>query len=535
MAQKKTIAELLIKIGVSVEGAAKVERRIEGLKDKSQQAAKRFGRLRLQAQKLTPAFKTIAKGTALFGAALAGAAVGAGKFTISQLESIDATNKLAESVGVGVEEFQRLEFAAGQSGVGSRKLSMALKGLNARLLQVKQTGTGDAKIALDDLGLSLDQLEGKTATEKFAVISDALKGVSDDATRSALSARLFGEQAGPALANLLAQGGDGIRELASQAQVLTEDQADAATEFVDRFGEMKNEVGFLAKTIALDLLPPLRDLVVGVREWISENRDLIKSRIGDFVERLAYSFGRVVDTAQALWVIVSELTTAFAEMLTPAGESPDDFFRQLGRTMTDLLSPAQLLASAFEMVAEGLASIGLESETLTRIASRLRGIADGGGRAPRGKTAEEILREQEAEDVSAVGAAIAAMGGVYAPMIRARRKVKTPRRSGSARGTGAKTKAEPKSNVTFADVLRNVLRGRGENVAENVRGLAARTPTTKAITPTVAVDFTYITVNQEISNPDPMAAGSAAAEGVRRVWQKAITTTGQQMPALPSR
>ena len=557
--------ELGNKAKASADDLKEAKKQAKGAGDETEKAGKKAG-------KASGHFADIAAKVALYSGAIYGAVKSIKAFTLDQLESIDATSKMAESVGVGVEEFQRLEFAAGQSGVSSERLGMALKGLNARLLAVKQTGTGEAKMALDDLGLSLSEIDGKSATEKFAIISEALKNVEDDAERSALSARLFGEEAGPALANLLAQGGDGIRDLAAQAQVLTKEQADSATEAIDRYGELKNEIGAVARVIAVDLVPVIKPMIIGLREFIRANKDLIREQIGAAFKRLGAA---IMFVAENWKLLAAGFAAAKLAAVISSIVAMTTAVQGLGLSFAVLAGPAGAIAAttiAIVAMTTAISKSNKEFDELTRksgealFATSKAGIEANARRVARGMTPEEL---ESAASASGEGAGIAGQALIIAAIDEQARRAagggesdasfvqkmivqqrKDARASGitaadiaaagrstsggTRRGTG-KTKAAPKSNVTFADVLRNVLRGRGENVAENVRGLAARTPATKAITPTVAVDFTYITVNQEISNPDPMAAGSAAAEGVRRVWQKAITTTGQQMPALPSR
>jgi hypothetical protein len=82
-------------------------------------------------------------------------------------------------------------------------------------------------VALGTLGISLASIKGADAQTQLGIIGDALNKVEDQGMRARLTAQLFGEEAAPAIAPLLAQGSSGINKLAGDARVLSERQADA--------------------------------------------------------------------------------------------------------------------------------------------------------------------------------------------------------------------------------------------------------------------------------------------------------------------
>jgi len=215
-------------------------------------------------------FKSAADGIerhiARMGAALGGA-LSVGLFVRmidGAIEAQDEMGKLAEKVGVPVEQLSALKFAAGQSGLELEGLGDGLRKLNVNLAET-QAGTGEAREAFRALGINVEQSRGvlKGTDQVLLELAEKFAEMEDGAGKTALAVRIFG-RAGADLIPFLNQGRTGIAALMEEAKrlgvVMSGDAVRAATEFNDNLDRIRATSEGLARQIANKLLPTLNEL-----------------------------------------------------------------------------------------------------------------------------------------------------------------------------------------------------------------------------------------------------------------------------------
>lgn len=298
MAQKITVAELLVDLGVGKNDAAKAAGKLDT----------RLGKAKKSAKLLGEGLKQLAKGFAVFAAAAAAAALGVFRFVSNVATAGDEIAKTAVKIGAGVEELQRLRFAADRSGASSKNLGLAIKN-SAK--QLEDAANGGAKLfrdALTELGLSLEDVQGLTAEERIGLFADALNEVADVGQRTAIAMNLFGARAGPELLPLLKEGSAGIKELGDEAErlglIMSEEDAKASEVFVDRLTDLKAVLTGVKNTIGVELIPIVQDLIVGFTKWVMTNKDLLRQRVAEF-------FTRVIEVAKKLLPVFEALGKTF--------------------------------------------------------------------------------------------------------------------------------------------------------------------------------------------------------------------------------
>jgi hypothetical protein len=196
MAFRDIIAALSVNLSIdSAElhtGATAAERRVEKMRGK---------------------FGAVAKGLAGFGAALVGSfAIGEIGSAISRgLEYASSLGEVAQQLGVTTSELQKYRYMASQVGLEQNEMDAGLAKLT-RTMGEAQQGSKPIVDAFNRLGISVEELRGKSADEVMRMIADGLKGVADPAQRAAILVDLFG-RAGQKLAPLLAGGSEGIDQL----------------------------------------------------------------------------------------------------------------------------------------------------------------------------------------------------------------------------------------------------------------------------------------------------------------------------------
>lgn len=149
------------------------------------------------------------------------AVAGAGGFAYmvkSSIEATDALAKTASKIGTTTEALSALRYAANLSGVETNTLDMAMQRFTRRLSEAVK-GTGEAKGALQELGLNARDLARLPLDERMAVLADAFGEVSSETDKLRLAFKLFDSE-GVALVNMLNNGSDGLQGMFDDAEAL---------------------------------------------------------------------------------------------------------------------------------------------------------------------------------------------------------------------------------------------------------------------------------------------------------------------------
>lgn len=126
----------------------------------------------------------------------------------------DIGNK-AKSIGVAADMFMGLSKAAEKAGLDFGDFAELLQEGQIRVTE----GSEDTRSALASIGLSVEQLRGKSADAIFLDIADGLMRVSDQGLRTSAVTRLFGDEA-MKLVGVISEGGDALRAfVARQKQI----------------------------------------------------------------------------------------------------------------------------------------------------------------------------------------------------------------------------------------------------------------------------------------------------------------------------
>ncbi len=229
-----------------------------------------------------------AGGIAVAGLALVTAGVVA--FAVKWSASVDDIGKTSRKLGVASSELQKLRFAAELSGASGEQLTTSIRFLLQGMFDARTKGVGPLKEGFDEIGLSLDELKGTNLTERFGIIADAINKVADPLDRTALRLKIFGRQGGVALGELLNQGSAGIKRMGDEAVrldgVIGERGFKAAEEFNDAWTRVKFTFGGLVDTFQSEAVPAFTGIMDIVRDFIVANKDLINTKLGEWVGAL---------------------------------------------------------------------------------------------------------------------------------------------------------------------------------------------------------------------------------------------------------
>lgn len=143
----------------------------------------------------------------------AGAAIAFGKALAGvkdQMAELDKLGKTADKLGIGVQELERLRYSASLAGVEAASFDKSLEKM-ARGVSEAAHGTGTAKKALDDLGISAAELMQQSPDQQMMTLANAIKKIQNPAEKARVAYQIFG-RAGVDMINMLNQGSDAIEE-----------------------------------------------------------------------------------------------------------------------------------------------------------------------------------------------------------------------------------------------------------------------------------------------------------------------------------
>ena len=156
---------------------------------------------------------------AKMGAAFGVAGVGVGAALVkSSMNSIDQLGKMADKIGTSTEALGKMRYAAELTGVSQQTLDMAMQRFTRRLSEAS-LGTGEARGALMELGLSSNQLLKLPLDQQMQKIAGAMQGAGTQADRVRIAMKLFDSE-GVALVNTLGEGSSGLKEMSEEADAL---------------------------------------------------------------------------------------------------------------------------------------------------------------------------------------------------------------------------------------------------------------------------------------------------------------------------
>lgn len=234
----------------------------------------------------TAHFSKLGSAAAGFLPALGAAAmVSAVKNVVSSLDEI---GKTADRIGITTDALQELRAVAESAGVEQSALDNSIEKLGKGLAEAA-TGIGTAKYALDELGLSANDLMGLGLDGALAKIADEINKVPDPMQKTVLATQLFGRSGTPML-NLLREGAAGMDKMRKEARelgiVIDEDLIRNAEEAQTQLDLMSRVINAELSSALINLAPLLVSAATSVASLSRAASDFLSIRIEPLPELL---------------------------------------------------------------------------------------------------------------------------------------------------------------------------------------------------------------------------------------------------------
>ncbi len=231
--------------------------------------------------------KTIAPMAALIGAGTIG---GVAELANSWGQLGWSIERTAQTIGVAPQKLQALQGAAKLAGLSADDMTSSLGRLGTTLQDALYGRNQQALATLNYLGISIH----KTATgavDSTRALSDLSRVMQKYNGQPQVQQKIAGEFGLELLLPLLRQGPEAIRKFEVEAKrlgyVLSGPELQRATLLGKSFTDLQMSLTGVRNSISDALFPVLQPLLVQMTNWISANRQLVGTRVAEWVAEIA--------------------------------------------------------------------------------------------------------------------------------------------------------------------------------------------------------------------------------------------------------
>ncbi len=255
-------------------------------------------------------------GAQLFGSIASSAISGARSllsYADSQSQVIDSASKMAARLGMTYGEFAGLSLAADLAGVSMETIGKASQ--RAEIAFAKAAGGSKvATAAFAGLGLSVQELGGMSASERFDAIAAAIAKIPSEGQRAKAAVDLFGK-AGSELLPLFSGGVDGIAQARKEADrlglALTSTQGREVEAMNDSFTMVSKTVAGITQQVVAYMAPAVRRISEAFVKMVGDiGGQTIGQRIGQ----------GIIDGAKYLATVADLIANGFRDMYFAAAD-----------------------------------------------------------------------------------------------------------------------------------------------------------------------------------------------------------------------
>lgn len=287
------------------------------------------------------------------------AAVATGRFA-RELESLSVQSQqveqMADRFGAPRQEIEKLRLSASNAGVGLSQLAKAQQAFYTSLGKIKAgqlnvENVREAKLAFDRLGISLDEIRGKSPDQVFKTVAAELSKVEDPAKRTQIAFDLFGKQ-GAAILPALKEFGELSADFDRLGGSISNLDFSRFTSLEQSFDRLHAS----ASSLRTAMLVPFTELQKAFNNAMADIKGGVATALGPIASVLA------------------DATKPFAVVIEVAGRFVGILLRIVGvfTTIAASLSVLGTIAQLFEGIQQGVYAA---MEPVEQLISMLQGVA----------------------------------------------------------------------------------------------------------------------------------------------------------------
>ena len=235
--------------------------------------------------------------------------VGIGKQVFSVMtevaDRVDMVAKAADRMNMSVKETAQMGTLASLGGASLKAFETGIAGMNRQIGNLKM-GSSEAKEVFHNLGITMEDLQGKSTLEQFKMISDGINKFSDESDRATLRMKVFGKS-GNMLANMTNKGADGIDSLTRSMEELgigpSQEMVSQMTKFKDLMSVSEAKFNSIRDTVVASLVPAINEMIIGMIAFADTSADAWQ-KMGELMAQL---YGSSMENAESFSILTAAL------------------------------------------------------------------------------------------------------------------------------------------------------------------------------------------------------------------------------------
>lgn len=283
----------------------------------------------------------------------------------------------AAKTGMSTTALQELGFAASQSGISMETITNAVSKLGANLAK----GDKGATAALKELGISMDDIKGKTPEEVFYRMAEGFDTVDSAGKRSALALAAFGKSGMEVLPALNSEFIKTAQSASEMGIVLGPETVKAADALGDQVDILKLQLFALIGNALAPMMPLLTELMTSLGEiaratipplvkafvWMMETTAKLQKVFLEFLLAIAEGAQKIPGLGSKLG-IAQQAADALRERIAKT----DERIAALGKTSTDTGTAAGGMGRNLLNAGEAALNLGGNAKQATDEIAKLR-------------------------------------------------------------------------------------------------------------------------------------------------------------------
>lgn len=332
-----------------------------------------------RASKLIHGFHKGIKTAAVMGTALTGMAVAGGTAMLGMAnkaaETADRVDKLSQKTNMSRKGFQEWDHIMSQSGMSIESLQGGMKKFTSELDSAQQGGKS-ASAVFQRMGISMEDLKGKSPEQAFEMTVKALQKMPPSAEKAALANQLLGRSASE-MAPILNMSSKETEKLRKEAHdlglVMSDDSVDAGVKFGDTLANLKDSFQMIVASIGIKVMP----IMQRAADWIIANMPTIQMVMGTVFKYVSKFVSAAVDVFQnyflpVLQFIVNWVRDHWSQISTFIG-TVFDLIKDVVQKGTEAIKVMWDLFGEHIMAAAKVVW-GIIKEVITNLLNVIRGI-----------------------------------------------------------------------------------------------------------------------------------------------------------------
>lgn len=258
---------------------------------------------------------TVAKATAAAVAAIGAAAVAAGKALWNMANDVaetgDEIDKMSQKIGISAESYQEWGYVFERCGTNVNNLQAGMKTLSGVIADAGN-GSSSAAEKLAAVGLSIDDLNGKSQDEQLSIVIAALQDMEAGAERTSAATDLLGRSATDtaAVLNMTAEETEALKQEANDyGMVMSNEAVAASAAFEDSLTKLTGTMSGLKNRMVGELLPGITEIMDGLSDLVAGNEEAgeeIKNGVTSVIETISSMIPQVVQLISTIAAAVLE-------------------------------------------------------------------------------------------------------------------------------------------------------------------------------------------------------------------------------------